>query len=197
MSSTEILNNESIINTSKNENEKPSTEKVLSLDCQIIPSCNSVIKNVDDDILCTAECNPEALAEVVTIKSNNETVCDKIVQKDSAELYTAVPTYDWVFDKFGSNTLACDKQMCMKKHRRSGSAFAGLSYYGSGRVKPVHRRTLSNITTTGSVYSPTTVVMLVMNNNKDPEGPKDCTKLVLNHCKVGYYFIFSVRLLYS
>lgn len=136
---------------------------------------------------------------------NVETVCDtNKLSKQRAScgtesaLYSAVPTYDWVFQDHvgvpsGKGTAEsernCDRQMCTKKHKRSGSAFAALGYYGSGKVKPAagyHRRTLSNITTTGSVYNPT-VVMVVMNNsasNKEIDRPKSYTRMILEHCKV-------------
>lgn len=145
---------------------------------------------------------------------NIETVCDSTTSNISrskpqqrascgteSALYSAVPTYDWVFGdqpsvvggKTAESETNCDRQMCTKKHKRSGSAFAALGYYGSGKVKPAagyHRRTLSNITTTGSVYNPT-VVMVVMNNstsNKEIVSPKSYTRLILEHCKVCLTF---------
>lgn len=147
---------------------------------------------------------------------NIETVCDtNKLNKQRAScgtesaLYSAVPTYDWVFgDHVGADggvnkgtaesETNCDRQMCTKKHKRSGSAFAALGYYGSGKVKPAagyHRRTLSNITTTGSVYNPT-VVMVVMNNsasNKEIDRPKSYTKMILEHCKVCFCYLFYVN----
>lgn len=150
-----------------------------------------------------------------------ETDCDSKMQQEEQQtqrnngskgigtesaLYSAVPTYDWVFgDQLGKvNTVEnemsnCDRQLCNKKHKRSGSAFASLGYYGSGKVKPAagnHRRTLSNITTTGSVYNPT-VVMVMMNkstSNKELDGPKTYTRIILEHCKVCLccYFFFGL-----
>uniref|UniRef100_A0A336LUJ4 CSON004941 protein n=1 Tax=Culicoides sonorensis TaxID=179676 RepID=A0A336LUJ4_CULSO len=151
---------------------------------------------------------------------NIETVCDNnvaVTKSNNAKrgsgidsaLYTAVPTYDWVFgDSTAPSLMAercngenisennCDRQMCTRKHKRSGSAFAALGYYGSGKVKPApgyHRRTLSNITTTGSVYNPT-VVMVVMNNsasNKEIDSPKGYVKMVLNQTFPSHTFLMN------